>query len=264
MTTTDLRNRRVAVYARYSSALQSEASIEDQVRRCTAFVARAGGVVAPELVFMDLAVSGASLARPGFEHLMQKVNQRPRVVDVIVTEDLSRISRDFADAANVFKQLQYLDVPLLSVADGIDTSARHAKVTFGIKALVSDLYLDDLRDKTLRGLEGHALGGFSTGGGLYGYRSVEVSRDAKKCRCRVEVDEAKAEVVRRVFGLYLEGKSLADIARLLTEERVEPPRANTKHRLKGWVAGTIRNFLHNEAYVGRWSYKKREWRKVPG
>ena len=47
-----------------------------------------------------------------------------RRVDVIVTEDLSRISRDFADPANIFKRLQYVGVPPLGVADGIDPSAR--------------------------------------------------------------------------------------------------------------------------------------------
>lgn len=81
-----------------------------------------------------------------------------------------------------------------------------SRMTFTVKALVSDIYLDDLRDKTLRGLEGHALAGLSTGGGLYGYRSVEISRDAKKRRCRVEIDDAKAAVVRRVFDLYLRGQ----------------------------------------------------------
>ena len=72
-------------------------------------------------------------------------------------------ARDFADAAQIFKTLQYARVPLISVADGIDTSTKHAKLTYTIKSLVADLYLDDLRDKTLRGMEGRALAGFATG-----------------------------------------------------------------------------------------------------
>ena len=82
-------------------------------------------------------------------------------LEAIVTEDLSRITRDFADAAFIFKRLQYASIPLLGVADGIDTSARGAKLSFTVKSLVADLYLDDLRDKTLRGLEGRALAGFA-------------------------------------------------------------------------------------------------------
>jgi predicted site-specific integrase-resolvase len=33
----EFAGKRVAVYARFSSQLQREASIEDQVRRCTAY-----------------------------------------------------------------------------------------------------------------------------------------------------------------------------------------------------------------------------------
>ena len=171
MTTRSLASTRVAVYARYSSDRQRDASIEDQVRRCREHIDRLGGVFDPELVFTDHAVSGASLQRPAFEALMARVRDRHRSVDVIVTEDLSRVSRDFADAARVFKELEYLRVPLLGVADGIDTSARGAKLNYTLKSLIADVYLDDLRDKTLRGLEGRALAGFSTGGLPLGYRS---------------------------------------------------------------------------------------------
>ncbi len=263
--TSDLRGRRVAVYARYSSQLQRESSIEDQVRRCTDFVARSGGTIQPELIFADMAVSGASLARPGFERLMRKLDELPPGIDMIVTEDVSRISRDFADAASIFQRLKYLDVALIGVADGVDTSAKHAKLTYTVKSLVADLYLDDLRDKTLRGLEGRALAGYSTGGLPYGYRSVPVPDDrGGVIGHRIELYEEQARVVRRIFAMYLDGKSLGEIARTLTTENVSPPRALTRHRKKGWIASTIRAFLHNDAYIGNWSYKKRQWRKAPG
>jgi DNA invertase Pin-like site-specific DNA recombinase len=61
---------------------------------------------------------------------------------------------------------------LVGVADGVDTSGKEAKVTFTVKSLLSDMYLDELSDKTRRGLEGRALAGFSTGGRPLGYRSV--------------------------------------------------------------------------------------------
>ena len=258
-----LAGKRVAIYARYSSHLQREASIEDQVRRCSDYVAVAGGRVDPELVFADHAISGASLCRSGFEHMMRLVAEKR--VDAIVTEDVGRISRDFADSADIFRRLQYQQIPLLGVADGVDTSAKHGKVTFHIKALVNDIYLDDLRDKTLRGLEGRARAGFSTGGLPYGYRSrAEVDAHGKVIGYRVEADPSQAEVVRRVFALYLEGQSLDGIARRFNAEQVPPPRANSRHRQKGWVATTIRAFLHNAAYIGEWTYKRRQWVKAPG
>lgn len=260
-----LNGLRVAVYARYSSDSQREASIEDQVRRCREYIERDGGRLDPDLVFADHAFSGASLQRPAFEKLMGLVNARPRAVDAIVTEDLSRVTRDFADAAKIFKQLQFLSVPLLGVADGIDTSARSAKLAFTVKSLLADMYLDELRDKTLRGLEGRALAGFSTGGLPYGYRSrPEVGPARQVVGHVIEVDEVQAAVVRRIFQEYLDGRSLTGIAAALNADETPPPRAHTLHRRKGWVSGSVRAMLHNPAYVGRWSFKRREWRKVPG
>jgi DNA invertase Pin-like site-specific DNA recombinase len=260
-----LNGRRVAIYARFSSEKQSETSIDDQVRRCRAFVEREGGSVAPSYVFTDYATSGASLARSGFEAMMSLTKLTPPAVDVIVAEDLSRVTRDLADGAMLFRRLQFLGVKLIGVADGVDTSAKHAKLTYTVKNLVADIYLDDLRDKTLRGLEGRHHANLSTGNPPYGYRSVAAGApDNEHAGRRIEVDEEKAAIVRRVFDLYLEGRSLNVIARMLHSEGVSPPRANTKHRRKGWVDATIRVFLHNEKYAGIWRYKERQWVKVPG
>jgi DNA invertase Pin-like site-specific DNA recombinase len=260
-----LRGKRIALYARYSSDRQRETSIDDQVRRCREYIEREGGVLADDTVFTDYAVSGSSLARAGFEALMRLVTAKPPAVDVIVTEDVSRVTRDLADGAQLFKRLQFAGVSLIGVGDGIDTGAKNAKVTFSIKNLVADLYLDDLRDKTLRGLEGRHLAGFSTGNPPYGYKSVPVTGpDGREAGRRLEVDEHKAATVRRIFALYLDGRSYDGIAQLLAKEGVPPPRAHTKHRRRGWVHSSIRAMLHNEKYVGEWRYKERQWLKVPG
>ena len=97
---------RPAIYARFSSARQDERSIDDQVRRCRAHLNDRSSDVE---VFADYAVSGAGLNRPGFEALMTAVDSG--LVTAIVTEDISRISRDFADAAHIFRRLQYRACP---------------------------------------------------------------------------------------------------------------------------------------------------------
>jgi predicted site-specific integrase-resolvase len=58
---------KVAAYARFSSEKQSDASIEDQVRRCRDWGEKNGLAIDEGLVFADFAVSGSSLARPGFD-----------------------------------------------------------------------------------------------------------------------------------------------------------------------------------------------------
>ena len=257
-----LQSGPVFIYARYSSALQNERSIEDQVRRCREFIAQNGGKPEDAQVFADYAVSGASLDRPGFESLMAAVNDgRGRA---IVTEDMSRVSRDFADSAQIFKQLQFRKVPLVGVADGIDTSTKHAKLSFTVKSLVADMYLDDLRDKTLRGLEGRALAGFATGNVAYGYHTVPVEEGGNVVGNRIEIHPRESIIVRRIFEESRAGRSYAAIASGLNREHIPSPRVGSRHKCFGWGSSTIRAMLYNERYAGVWRFKERQWVKVPG
>ena len=253
---------RAAIYARYSSERQRETSIDDQVRRCRDYIAQAGGDPDTAIVFSDFAISGASLDRPGFESLMAAVDERR--IDVIVTEDISRISRDFADSATVFKRLQFAQIPLIGIADGIDTSSRDAKLSYTLKSLVADLYLDDLRDKTLRGLEGRARAGYATGNTPYGFRTRPEHRAGGIVGHRISIHHEQAEIVRRIFAMYRDGQSMAGIARTLNAEGILSPRAGTRHKRCGWGASTIRAMLRNERYAGVWKFKETQWVKVPG
>ncbi len=252
----------VAIYARYSSELQSEASIEDQIRRARDVIARAGGDPDRAMVFPDYAMSGASMVRPGLEALLRAVDEKK--VDVILTEDISRISRDMADAAQIFKRLQFAGVPLIGISDGIDTSAKHAKLNFAVKSLLADMYLDELRDKTLRGLEGRALAGFATGQVPLGYKTVASDRNERIAGRKIVIDEKGAKVVRRIFEEYRDGGSLLGIAQTLNAEGVPSPRAGSRHKRFGWGPSTIRTILYNESYVGVWRFKETQWVKVPG
>ena len=253
----------IAIYARFSSALQSERSVDDQVRRCREYVTQRGSDPEAVKVFADFAISGASLERPGFEAMMAAVNKG--TIKVIVTEDLSRISRDFADSAMIFKKLQFKQVPLIGVADGIDTSTVGAKMAFTFKSLMSEMYLDDLRYKTLRGLEGRALQGYATGNVAFGFHTVPVT-DARGelLGNKIEIHEAEAKVIRRIFLESRDGRSLVTIAHALNKDGIPSPRVGTRHKCFGWGMSTIRAILYNERYVGVWKFKERQWVKIPG
>jgi site-specific DNA recombinase len=261
----ELAGLTIAIYARFSSENQSEASIEDQVRRCSEYVEARGGSVRPELVFADRAVSGASAERPQFVQLVERVTATPRRIDAVVAWDLERVGRDAADLHLLHRTLEFARIRLIGVSDGIDTFAEHSAITFGMKAIIASTYLRTLRKNTLRGLEGRALAGFATGGVALGYcLRREFGPDGKPIGSRIEIDAERAGVIRHIFALYLEGVSLAGIAKKLNAESVAPPRVHQKGRRVGWKDTTIRAVLHNETYVGRWRYKAREWRKLPG
>jgi site-specific DNA recombinase len=142
----DLVGQRIAIYARFSSEGQRDASIDDQVRRCRAFADENGARVPDDLVFSDRATSGAGTDRPGFERLMRLVTDRPARVDVILVEDLSRLSRAQADLFTVQRLLEFAEVRLIGIADGIDTSCSRKEPSRRLEGL------DDSRDASQREL----------------------------------------------------------------------------------------------------------------
>ena len=247
---------RAAIYARYSSDRQSESSIEAQVERCRRFAVERGWSVAA--VHADYAVSGASLDRPGWLACMRSVERRE--VDTILVEDLSRVSRDSADAHTVTRALRHHDVALVGVADGVDTSAKGSKLLVGVRALLADAYLDDLRDKTLRGLEARARAGLKTCGLPYGYRSTPRAEGGHV----IAIDADQAAVVRRIFAEYAAGKSRNDIAANLNRDGIAPPRSSRRLCAPSWQHTTVRAILGNKRYVGEWAFGTTEWRKLPG
>ena len=100
---------KVAIYARYSSDNQRDASIADQLRICGEYAARQGWIVVQE--FTDHAISGATLLRSGFQALMRDaLNGR---FDIVLAEALDRFSRDQEDTAGLFKRLTFAGVNIV-------------------------------------------------------------------------------------------------------------------------------------------------------
>jgi DNA invertase Pin-like site-specific DNA recombinase len=260
--------KRCAIYARYSSDLQSPTSIEDQQRLCRAYAERQGWTVVS--VFEDAALSGFGIEhRPGYQRLLATALSSPAAFEVILVEDLSRLTRDMAELLRVTARLRLKGVELVGVSDGIASNRQGAKMHLAVKALVNELYLDDLRDKTHRGLSGSVARGLSAGGRLYGYHTVPVPREAKpndrSAPARFEVDEGEAAIVREIFRAYAHGRSMKAIAQDLNQRRIPFPAKDTKRgptRL-GWAVSTIRVILRNEKYAGVWVWNKTRFLKDP-
>ena len=157
---------RAALYARYSSDQQRQASIADQFRICRA---RAGWSVAGS--YRDAAVSGDSvILRPGVQALLE--DARRGDFDVVVAEALDRVSRDQADVATLYKHLRFASVTIVTLAEGEVT-----ELHVGLKGTMNALFLKDLAAKTHRGLRGRVEQGRSGGGLCYGY-DVAREKDA--------------------------------------------------------------------------------------
>lgn len=253
------RSARYAIYARYSTENQRQASINDQIHDCRRHIEREGGTVDESLVFVDAAASGATMHRKGLTKLLRAADAGR--FDVLVVEDVSRLSRDTADATGMLRHLDQRGIKIVGVADDVDTATPYGAVLFKLGAVFAEQQREAGRRKTRRGLEGRAREGFATGRLPYGYRSEPACDDhGRVVGKRVLIDERRAKIVHRVFVDYADGKSLAGIAKTLNGEGIPAPGSN---RGRGWSPASIRDMLHNEAYVGRWSYSRTEWRTDP-
>jgi len=135
---------------------------------------------------------------------------------------------------------------VIDVTTGLASDGAGARLTFGALALVIDTYLQLVRTETHRGLEGRALGGFSTGGRCYGYRTVVEANppDPEHPRKRFVIDDMAARVVCRVFELYAGGASFKRIACTLNEEGYPAPNDNGRGNKNGhgWSHTTMQQY----------------------
>lgn len=242
------QQRRAGVYARFSSDKQDGRSIEDQAALCADYAERQGWTVAE--VYSDFAVSGASVhGRFAFERLVQ--DARRGAFDVILTEDLDRLSRNQADIAALYERMTFAGVEIWTVADG-----RVSEMHVGLKGTMSALFLRNLALKTHRGLQGRIREGKSAGGRCFGYRVAGTGLR--------EIHEGEAEVVCRIFAEFAEGSSPREIVARLNAEGVTGPRGGQ------WNASTINGsrerangIIRNELYAGRLVWNRQRFVKDP-
>ena len=176
--------------------------------------------------------------------------------DVVLAEALDRVSRDQADVATLFKHMQFAGVQIVTLAEG-EISELHV----GLKGTMNALFLKDLAKKTHRGLRGRVEKGKAGGGLSYGYDVVKrLGSDGEPVRGERTINEAQADVVRRIFRDFAAGKSPLTIARDLNAEGIPGPGKQL------WSTTTLRGhvkrgtgLLNNELYVGKLVWNRQRY-----
>ncbi len=249
--------QRACIYARYSSDLQSDASIEDQIRLCSDKASAEGWKLGN--CYTDAGISGASLMRPGIQSLLSAAMNGE--FDILIAEALDRLSRDQEDIAGIFKRMEFAGVKIITLSEG-EISTLH----IGLKGTMNAMFLKDLADKTRRGLRGRVEKGKSGGGLAYGYQVVkQLDANGEAIKGDREIDEVQADIIRRIFREYgLENKSPKAIAAQLNEEGIPCPSG------KSWGQSTINGnrkrgtgILNNELYIGRLIWNRQRFIKDP-
>ncbi len=159
---------KTAIYARYSSDKQREASIEDQFRNCINLVEREGWEIVAK--FQDKALSGTRADRPGYQALLESAEQQQ--FEVIVVDEVSRLWRDQEVQWRDAKRLEFWDVHIIGVNDGINTLSGGYGLLLSIRGAMNEEARREIGKRTHRGLTGQAEKGNNAGGKSYGYRHV--------------------------------------------------------------------------------------------
>ena len=234
-----------AIYARFSSDLQDERSITDQIAACEREIERRGWQVGP--IYTDKAMSAASMTtRPGLLRMMHDAGEQG--FEVVVSEALDRLSRDQADTALIFKRLAFHEVQIVTLSEQ-EVTTMHV----GLKGLMNHMFLEELARKTRRGLAGNIKASRSAGGRTFGYKA--------KGGGELAIDPAEAEIVREIHTRYAAGESVAKLVKELNARQIPTPRGD--HWRISTISGQRKHgngILNNELYIGRRIWNRR--RKV--
>jgi DNA invertase Pin-like site-specific DNA recombinase len=257
--------QRCAIYARYSSDMQRESSIEDQIRKCREYAAKQGWAVEEDYILADRAVSGTSLeGRDAINTLVEAAKQNPRPFDLILIDDTSRLSRNLPQGLNILKSLKFRGAGICSVSQGLDSREPSAYQLFVIFLMMDEQYIPGLADKVHRGQKGRAPKGFIAGGRCYGYRNRPVEDTTRRgdygrpfvVEVVAEVVPEEADVIRRIFRSYASGLSLDKVAKLLRADGIPAPRPPRRNSVRAWCSDSIAHILGNERYIGVYVWNK--------
>jgi len=260
-----------AIYARFSSSNQRDASIADQVRNCQKWADRHGAKIIA--TYEDQAVSGVRQDRAGYNAIMDAAIVG--AFNVLLVDDLSRLGRDMPEREKAIRRLEINGVRLIGISDGYDSSQGEMarRLQRGAKGLMDELYLVDLAAKTHRGLAGQVLQGNSAGGRAYGYISKPIEHATKLdaygrplvVGARKVINQDQAEWVQWIFEQYAAGRSCMWIASTLNEKGIKTLRGGTWSRstLYGDKKRPGIGLLNNKLYIGLYVWNQSKWIRDP-
>ncbi|WP_264181309.1 recombinase family protein, partial [Leisingera sp. McT4-56] len=229
--------------------MQNPMSVEDQFRLIERYARERGWEVADH--YANSAISGTvSRARSDFQRLSADLASGS--FDVVLAESIDRICRDPEHIAVFYKSARFHGVEIHSSKRG-----KADALTLGLSAMFSAMHVEELSQKTHRGLEGRVEQGFSAGGKVYGYRQGTDERGAP-VKGKRAIDEIEAAVVLNIFRDYAAGLSPIAIANRLNEEGIPSPSARTNRRSSGrWKQNAINGnrergngIINNELHIG--------------
>lgn len=234
----EVKKLRVAAYCRVSTDLDEQAtSYEAQVEHYRDYISKNP---AWELagIYADDGISGTGVKkRDEFQRMIDDcINGK---IDVIISKSISRFARNTIDCLNYIRQLKALNIPVIFEKENLNTMDSKSEFILTVMASLAQQESESLSRNVKMGIQYRFQAGkvrVNTNWFL-GYK-----HDAEG---NLIVDEEQAEVVRRIFREYLEGKSCRKIAKGLMADGIRTGAGRTK-----WWDSGVMKVLTNEKYMG--------------
>ena len=191
-------------------------------------------------VYREEGVSAKNTNRPKFKEMIQ--DMKDGKINKIIVYKLDRLTRSIKDLETICTLLEEYNCDLESVAEEINTSNANGKFFIRMLTILAQLEIERTSERTKFGLVGAARKGHVSGSPPLGYTKKDKSK-------KLIINELEADVVKRIFSMYLEGKSVCAICDEFNKENI----LNRK-----WVTTTVDKILSNKIYIGSIEHGKRK------
>jgi site-specific DNA recombinase len=230
------RKPRVASYCRVSTEEEIQlGSLENQVIHYTNYI-RSNKEWQFVGVFSDRGKSGTKTgSRTGFNRMIRRAMAGE--IDIILCKSISRFARNVLDTLNIVKSLSEKGITVIFEKEAINTS----KMSSSILLTVLALFAEEESRSISENIEWSLTKRFENGE----VRAVKIlGYDFNKDKEWIVV-EREAVIVREAYRLFLEGKSMSEIAEIFIERGYRK-----KNGRIDWDGSGVRGLLTNERYTG--------------
>ncbi len=224
-------------------------SLEVQATGCVELIERMEMAGQKRVDYVDDGRAGDDfITRAGLRQLLLDAKRG----DVIICRDQSRLGRDAIEVTLVVRDLvRDRGCRLYYYATGQEVLFANAidQATTFIQGTGHQMELEAIRSRTREALRSRVRDGRVAGGSCFGY-TLERKSDGSGRRYTVAVvNEAEAQIVRRIFEMYLDDLGHKSIAHQLNAEGVASPSAGRRGS-GSWAPSAVRTILLNPRYRG--------------
>ena len=232
----EVRPLRVAAYCRVSTHYEDQYhSLEAQIAYYTNYIKRNPNweFVA---VYSDIASGLHAANRPGYQQLME--NCAKRKIDLIVVKSLSRFGRDALETIRQVRELKRMNIGIYIEIGGLNTLNISDSMIDQLAAL--DQAESHFRSENIKFGIRHRMRSGKTVLNHTQFLGYTKGPDGV-----LQIVPEEAEIVRKIFDLYIQGNGVRKIKRYLEEHGIKTVTGKSE-----WSTSTIDRMLSNEKYVG--------------